>query len=39
MSGLTLDKEIEIINENLIKIANEYFGKQSIQNLPKNSKK
>lgn len=38
MIDLTLDKEIEMINESLIKLASEHFEKRYNQNMPKNSK-
>lgn len=39
MPGLTLDKEIEIINENIMKITSEHFEKRYVQKVLKNSKK
>ena len=38
MLGLTLEKEIKMINEKLIKIANAHYVKQYIQNIPRASK-
>ena len=38
MQHLTLEKEIEMTNEKLTKIANEHFENQYIQNIPKASK-
>ena len=38
MPGWTLVKEIEMINEKLIKIANEHFEEQYIQNISRASK-
>lgn len=38
MLGLALDKEIEMISENLIKIASEHFEKLYSQNMHWNSK-
>ena len=38
MYGLTLVKEVEKINEALMRLADEHFNKCYIQKLPKNSK-
>ena len=38
MMSLTLEQKIQMINQKLIQIANEHYGKQYVQNIPRASK-